>query len=423
MFKQNDAPAQPLDAYREYADASLLEEISRLSESLKRVRFVHFTSSAAPEGVVEVVRSLVSATKGAGLQAEWHVLEPPQGQFFTTVSRRIWDLAQGAPGAVRPEEDKIYRDVLSNAVPYAPHPQGSGEVWFLHDFPLLPLIQGMNGQAPPLRFWVCHADLSAPNAQLVHHLAPLLAGYTGLVFSNEASRQAAFKGLRRHVIPPAIDPLASRNRPMPRQEARELLSKLGLDPARPIIAQVGRFDAWKDPRGVVDAYRVASMTLPIVQLVLMGVVADRDEAAARALEEVRRYTAWDKNVHLIGDAASLSGPVDQVVAAVQSGADIVAHLSQREGFGLPVAEAMWKGHPVIGTTVASGVASQIEHDVDGYLVNNIPQCAWYALRLLRDPVLHTRMGQAAREKVRSRFLLPRMLRDYLLLVHSSQPRG
>ncbi len=423
MFRKVDVAAIPLDSYRDCADASLLEETARLAQAAKGVRLVHLTSAHAPEGVREIARSLVSIARGAGIDSEWQVFEPSQPQFFHTVSRRLWDMAHGADGGVRPEEEQIYVNVNREAASAAPHPQGPGEVWFVHDFPLFPMMQGVNGHGPSLRFWVCHADFTSPNPYLLQALGGLTSSYSGIILASESYRSPIMKNSAVHVIAPAIDPLSPRNKPMGRDEGRALMSKLGLSPARPIMVQVGRFDFWKDPRGVIDGYRVAKMTLPNMQLALLGIVADGDDASRKMLEDVSRYAGGDRDIHVYGDAPSLPAPVDQVINAFQSGADIVAHLSQREGFGLPIAEAMWKGHPVIATRQAGGPLLLIDDEVDGYRVNNVPQLAWRALGLLRDPEMHSKMGMAARQKIRSRFLLPRMFRDYMQLVYTAGHRG
>ncbi len=193
---------------------------------------------------------------------------------------------------------------------------------------------------------------------------------------------------------------------------------MGIDPARPLVTQVSRFDLWKDPCGVVDAYRLARQEVPGLQLALLGLSqAADDPEALDVLASVEEHTAQDPDIHLYFSPAGLPASIDTVVNAFQTASQVVVQKSIREGFGLTVTEAMWKGKPVIGGNVG-GIRLQIEDGVSGYLVDTSEECAWRIVELMQDPDLRDRIGQEARESVRQKFLLPRLALDYLKVAAS-----
>ena len=192
-----------------------------------------------------------------------------------------------------------------------------------------------------------------------------------------------------------------------------------MDVQRPMVAQVSRFDVWKDPWGVIDAYRIAREAVPGLQLVYLGIVQAKDDPeAAEMISSVQDYAQGDPDIHLVHDADTLPAPVDEVVNAVQVAAQVVLQKSTREGFGLSATEAMWKGTPVIGGNVG-GLKHQIVHGESGYLVDSPEEAGRYLVKLLKDPELASHMGAAAKERVRQHFLLPRLLLDYLKAAQAS----
>ena len=197
------------------------------------------------------------------------------------------------------------------------------------------------------------------------------------------------------------------------------MSGLGVDVQRPMVAQVSRFDVWKDPWGVIDAYRIAREAVPGLQLVYLGIVQAKDDPeAAEMISSVQDYAQGDPDIHLVHDADTLPAPVDEVVNAVQVAAQVVLQKSTREGFGLSATEAMWKGTPVIGGNVG-GLKHQIVHGESGYLVDSPEEAGRYLVKLLKDPELAHIWGAAAKERVRQHFLLPRLLLDYLKAAQAS----
>lgn len=216
------------------------------------------------------------------------------------------------------------------------------------------------------------------------------------------------------IVQPAIDPLTPKNQLMHTDDCRALVAEVGIDPARPLMSQISRFDAWKNPWQVVDTYRLAKRSVPQLQLAMLGVSDAKDDAEGpRIYRQMRRYAGNDPDVHLYTDPLRV-GP--RHVNAFQSSSAVMLQRSTREGFGLTVTEAMWKARPVVATPVG-GIAAQIQHGETGYLVSTTEDCADLVLELLRHPDLAAAIGQAARRRVSANFLLPRLVRDDLSVFH------
>lgn len=217
---------------------------------------------------------------------------------------------------------------------------------------------------------------------------------------------------------PAIDPLTSKNTPLPHGQAEAILFKFGINPQKLLITQISRFDHWKDPIGVIDAYRIVKKEIPDLQLALVGLILAKDDpGAVRELDLVKKHAQGDPNIFIFSDLAKVENmnvTNETFVNAFQTASDVIMQKSLKEGFGLTVSEAMWKNQPVIAGNVG-GIKAQIEHGVEGFLVNSPQEAATFALSLLRDSRLRTKMGEQAHEKVRKNFLMPRLLRDYLKL--------
>jgi trehalose synthase len=240
-----------------------------------------------------------------------------------------------------------------------------------------------------------------------------LQGYDRLVFCLPEYVNGSAPPDKIRFLRPAIDPLSIKNQRLAKAKAKEILAGLCIDPQRPLISQVSRFDPWKDPLGVIDAYRMAKRQIPDLQLALVGVIEAQDDPEAETvLEQAKQYTKGDPDIHLFSDPAQV-GHFE--VNAFQTASEIVLQKSVREGFGLTVAEAMWKGNPVIGGN-CGGIRVQIEDGKNGFLVSTPEECARRVVELIRDEPLRKRMGPAGRETVRRSYLIPRLLRDYLSLI-------
>ena len=219
------------------------------------------------------------------------------------------------------------------------------------------------------------------------------------------------EGMGGHVniVPPAIDPLAPKNMALSPEDASYVCDQFGIDTDRPLVCQVSRFDPWKDPLGVIDAYRIVREALPDVQLALVGSMASDDPEGWDFFNSTIEHAAGDPDIHILNNFNNV-GAIE--VNAFQSHSDVLIQKSTREGFGLTVSEAIWKGRPFIGGAVG-GIPLQVENGVSGYLVQTVEQCAERTIDILRDPALGKALGRRGKEHVRKHFLTPRYLRDYL----------
>jgi trehalose synthase len=240
--------------------------------------------------------------------------------------------------------------------------------------------------------------------------------YDKIVFTSKDFIGPSIPRRKIRVFPPAIDPLVAKNTPLNLAMAKNILRSLGVDTNKPLVSQVGRFDPWKDPLGTIRAYQVAKKKIPNLQLALLGLFLARDDPeATRIFSKVKRYIKGDPDVFLFSNPGQIGSlRVDTFVNAFQTASTIILQKSIREGFGLTCSEAMWKGKAVIGGNVG-GIKLQIQDGRNGFLVSNSKEAAKRIVQLIRNPELSEKLGKAAKETVRKKFLMPRLLRDYLKL--------
>jgi trehalose synthase len=258
--------------------------------------------------------------------------------------------------------------------------------------------------------WRCHIDLSTPNAATLSRLLPYIEEYDASVWHMQQYVPAGLDG-GVNIIPPAIDPLSPKNMALSPEDAAFVCDQFGIDVDRPLICQVSRFDPWKDPIGVIDAYRMVKEEVPDVQLALVGSMATDDPEGWEFFHQTYRYADGDPDIKILNNLNNV-GAIE--VNAFQSQADIVVQKSIREGFGLTVTEALWKGRPTVAGDVG-GIPLQIEDGRSGYLVASPEECARRITEILSDPELGKRLARAGKEHTREHFLTPRLLRDWLRL--------
>ena len=319
------------DDYLHLLPKDLLDELTLLADSFKGMRFVHANSTVSGGGVAEILQSLVPLMNSLGVHTERLVVSPENPEFFQ-VTKRIHNLLQGAQGSLSEQESEVYYRCMGEVAKEIDSYGLEADVWFFHDPQLLPLASFMPKRNGEVRFWVCHIDLTAPNAGVLQELMPLTQQFDGLAFSLPEFVPSGINGHPPHYItPPSIDPLTDKNRPMEREEALGIVAAMGLDP-RPLVTQVSRFDYWKDPWGVMDAYRWARKSVPGIQLALLGLSqAADDPEALGVLHSVKDYASGDPDIHAFFYPDDLPDSIDRIVNAFQTASVAVLQKSTREG--------------------------------------------------------------------------------------------
>ena len=389
--------------YTHVAGRPLIAEIRELSEQLQGLKVLHLSATAFGGGVAEILYTLIPLMHDVGIKAEWQVMLGREE--FYNVTKRLHNALQGNPDSLDAEEWAIFeRFNEMNARELS----DGWDVIIVHDPQPLGIRDHVPGHG---RTWVwrCHIDLSTPNQDAIDHVVPHVRGYDESVFHLQDYVPPGLDGGLVNICPPAIDPLAPKNMAFSPEDAAFVCDQFGLDVDRPLMCQVSRFDPWKDPMGVIDAYRVVKEEMPEVQLALVGSMALDDPEGWEFFNSTMAHADGDPDVHILNNLNQV-GAIE--VNAFQSQADVVIQKSTREGFGLPVSEALWKARPFIGGDVG-GIPLQVQDGETGYLVSSPEECAERSLRILRDPDLGRRLGRSGKEHVRNNFLTPRLLRDWL----------
>ncbi|MBW3535489.1 MAG: glycosyltransferase [Gemmatimonadetes bacterium] len=397
-----------LERYANVAGEREVEHLRQLARRLEGRRLVHVNSTRQGGGVAEILNKLVPLTVALGVDVSWEVVSGEADYFRCT--KGMHNALQGDP--IDLGEDLLAAYEATNRL-NAERLRGSlrdADVVMIHDPQPLPLLRHVP-EREGLWIWRCHIDLSRPHSPVWRYLEEFVRPYDASVFSLPDFSQGLDHP--QFLVPPAIDPLSQKNRALSGDEVDEVRHEFGLDPDRPLLVQVSRFDRFKDPVGVIRAYKLVKRSFPGVQLVLAGGTAIDDPEGAEVLEEVREAAGYDPDLHVL----LLPPDAHLTVNALQRAADVVVQKSTREGFGLTVSEGLWKGRPVVGGNVG-GIRLQILQGRTGFLVNSAEGAALRIRQLLAEPDVRERMGREAREHVRSRFLMTRLLRDHLTIVHS-----
>ena len=389
--------------YTHVAGKPLVAEIRELAEQLEGLRVLHLSATAFGGGVSEILYTLVPLMRDVGIDAEWQVMLGREE--FYNVTKLMHNALQGNPQGLTPEQWQVFAKYNEmNAAELSE----DWDVIIAHDPQPAAIHQHVPEKAKTW-IWRCHIDLSTPNPTVIDRLVPLVRSYDGAVFHLREYVPEGMEDTPLHIVPPAIDPLSPKNMAFSPEDAAYVCDQFGIDVDRPLISQVSRFDPWKDPMGVIDAYRAVTAEMPEVQLALVGSMATDDPEGWDFFNQTMAYADGDPDIHILNNLNNV-GAIE--VNAFQSQSDVVIQKSTREGFGLTVSEALWKARPFIGGDVG-GIPLQVEDGKTGYLVATPQQCADRALAILRDPDLGKRLGRAGKEHVRQHFLTPRLLRDWL----------
>jgi trehalose synthase len=398
--------------YTHLVGRPLVEEIRELAEALQGLKVLHLSATAFGGGVSEILYTLVPLMRDVGIEADWQIMIGREE--FYNVTKLMHNSLQGSEQVISEDEWIIYeRYNRINALELS----DGWDVIIVHD----PQPAAVKQHVPEKgRQWVwrCHIDLSTPNPETIEHITPLLREYNDSVFHLQEYVPAALNGASEqqiHICPPAIDPLSPKNMALSPEDAAFVCDQFGVDVDRPLICQVSRFDPWKDPIGVIDAYRQVTEELPDVQLALVGSMATDDPEGWEFFNSTLEYAQGDPDIKILNNLNNV-GAIE--VNAFQSQADVVIQKSTREGFGLTVSEALWKARPFIGGDVG-GIPLQVKNGETGFLVSSPEQCAERSLEILKEPELGKKLARAGKEHVRRHFLTPRLLRDWLRIFSDS----
>jgi trehalose synthase len=392
--------------YTHIVGRPLVEEIRELAEPLKGKRIVHLSATAFGGGVSEILYTLIPLMRDVGLEVEWQVIYGRE-EFFNA-TKIMHNALQGNPQDLTEEQWATwaqYNEMNAREL------SRDWDVCIVHD-PQPAALYSLVPEKATAWVWRCHIDVSTPNPATMDRLLPYIRQYPASLFHVDAYVPSGMdSGV--NIVPPAIDPLAPKNMALSHDDSTFVCRQFGIDISRPMLCQVSRFDPWKDPMGVIDAYRIVKEQRPDVQLALVGSMASDDPEGWDFYNSTLQHADGDADVHILNNFNNV-GAIE--VNAFQSLADVVIQKSTREGFGLTVTEALWKGRPFIGGDVG-GIPLQVHNGVSGYLVRSVDECAARCLDIVNDPALGAALGRRGKEHVREHFLTPRYLRDYLKIFH------
>ncbi len=394
-YTMDDYSIHTVEDYKQYIGSKKVKEILKKAEPLKSCHVVHINSTYYGGGVAEILSSLSLLMNSVGLRTEWRVIQGSPD--FFSVTKKIHNALQG--GEINLTERKIeiyerviYENSVRNVLDYH-------DFVVIHDPQPLCMIHHYKKTCPWI--WRCHVDLSSPHKKLWEYMVPTVERYDAVIFSIEEYK----KRLKTPQLffMPAIDPFRLKNKELTDKEIQERLDHYNIPTDWPLVVQVSRFDRWKDPEGVIEAYKLARKETDCT-LVLLGNTATDDPEGQQVYESL--LESQEERIIVLSVQDSV------LVNALQRKAAVVVQKSIKEGFGLTVTEAMWKGAAVVGSNVG-GIKYQIKDGYNGFLVSSIEETAERIVQLIKRPSLRRRLGRNARKTVKERFLLPRLLEQYL----------
>ena len=391
-----------LEDYRQIVGSQVIEELLLLADRVRHLRLQHINSTSVGGGVAEILTRMVPLLRDLGIDTTWDVIKG--NQAFFGVTKAFHNALHGGEETITEEMFEVFRATTAMNLAEL---DTYGDVIVVHD----PQPVGLIARKPEVGghwLWRCHIDVSTPDPRVWGFLQDYVEQYDASIFSMPDFAQQLT--IPQYMVPPSIDPLSDKNRDLSDDAVRAVVERYGLDPDRPILTQISRFDRLKDPLGVMRAYRMVRRRHDC-QLLLAGGRASDDPEGAEVLREVREAAGNDPDIHVL----ELPPFSDLDINALVRGSTIVIQKSIKEGFGLTVTEALWKRKPVIGGAVG-GIRLQLLNGVTGFLVHSPEGAANRAVELLDNPELRDAVGAAGHEHVKENFLTTRHIRDYLLLM-------
>lgn len=390
----------------------ILEKTRELASKIKGKNILHINSTLSGGGVAELLKSQVSLENSLGLKSKRLVAEAP-GSFFV-ITKKMHNLLQGKPGMLTEEEKTSYLEVNNELGKHLAEicKKLRGGVAVIHDTQALLMVKFL-----PKNFTAIlrlHVDFSSPTPTILNFLMPYIKEYPQIILSDPDYIRAFpwFPEDKIKIIMPAIDPFSEKNKLMDIRVAEEIFKQFNINTLKPTLTQVSRFDPWKDPLGVIQAYYLAKKDIPNLQLILAGFVFASDDPEADSIfKKVKKHAQGDPDIHLFFDPKELkSMSNDTFINALYTASTVVIQKSIREGFGLTITEAMWKGKAVIAG-LTEGSTLQIKNGVNGLIISSPEEAANAIVHLLKNEELRDKMGKAARETVKKKFIMSRFVRD------------
>ncbi|MCG2713588.1 MAG: glycosyltransferase [Candidatus Omnitrophica bacterium] len=387
-----------IEEYVPLVGQAVIDDLRLLGERLKGKVIQHINSTPVGGGVAEILNRMVPLLRELGVDTKWDVIKG--GEQFFAVTKKFHNALHGRAEEITQRDFDIFmqtsQENIENVDIY-------GDIVFVHDPQPVALIKK---KATNKWLWRCHIDISDPNLKVWGFLMDFIVQYDSAVFSAPAfSRKLP---IRQFLIPPSIDPLSDKNKELPEETINAILRKYNIKKDKPILIQISRFDRLKDPIGVIDAYLQVKKYIDC-QLILAGGTAEDDPEGFKVLAEVKEKAKNDPDIHIL-----LLPQNDIEVNALQRASDIIVQKSLKEGFGLTVAEALWKAKPVVASNVG-GIPLQIKHKYSGLLCHSVEGASFAIKQLLSSPAYAKKLGENGREHIKNNFLITRHLRDYMLL--------
>jgi trehalose synthase len=390
-----------LEEYAPIVDRNIIDELYLLAEKLKGRVIQNINSTAVGGGVAEILNRMLPLMRDLGVDFRWDLIKGDE-KFFV-ITKKFHNALHGVEEEISDEEISYFLEINQKN---AQEIFFSGDIVFIHDPQPIALIEKKH-ELPNKWLWRCHIDFSKPIPALWNFLRPFIERYDAAVFSAPAfARELLTKQV---LVSPSIDPLSDKNKDLPEEFIDKMFERFGVDRSRPVITQISRFDYLKDPVGVVKAYRMVKKYVDC-QLILAGGGATDDPEGMKILEMVKNEAENDKDIFIL----FLPPGSDVEINALQRGSSIILQKSLKEGFGLTVAEALWKAKPVIASAVG-GIPLQITHKFSGILAHSIEGTAYWIKQLIHEPEYAKKLGVNGKGHIKDNFLITRHIQDYLLL--------
>ncbi|BAL80795.1 glycosyltransferase [Caldisericum exile] len=398
-----------IDDYRSVVSNEVVDELYSISKHLQGKVIQNINSTAVGGGVAEILTRMVPLLKELGINALWDVIKG-NDRFFT-ITKKMHNALHGVDIEITKEEFEYFLEVDRENFSIL---DGNAHIIFVHDPQPVALVEKRK-EFKSKWLWRCHIDFSNPKENVWQFLKNYIENYDLAVFSAPAFARSL--SIPQVLISPSIDPLSDKNRELTGNEINEVFERFKIDRSRPIITQISRFDYLKDPVGVIEAYKLVKKHVDC-QLILAGGGANDDPEGEKVLNEVMDRASSDPDIHVL----LLPPGSDIEINALQRGSTVVLQKSLREGFGLTVAEALWKAKPVIASAVG-GIPLQITHKYSGILTLTVEGTAYWIKQLIQAPEFAYNLGRNGREHIRNNFLITRHLRDYMLTFLSLITKG